>query len=69
MNYLVHTAGRYRAMSVFERVHAAFFISHQVEAMMYMLNEIILARMMTTLDLELGKAMHYHDEDMRVIIL
>ena len=62
MNYLVHTAGRYRVISILGRVHAAFFNSHQREAMIYMLDNITLARMMTALDLELEKAMHYHDE-------
>ena len=30
--------------------------------MIYMPDEIILARMMTTLDLEFKRALHYHDE-------
>ena len=30
--------------------------------MIYMSDEIILARMMTVLDIEFEKAMHYHDE-------
>ena len=30
--------------------------------MMYMLDEIILARIMTTLDLEFKSALHYHNE-------
>ena len=49
-------------MSILGRVHAAFFNSHQIEAMIYMPDEIILARMMTALDLEFENAMHYHDE-------
>ena len=62
MNYWVCTAGRYRAISVLGRVHAAFFNSHQMKAMIYMQDEIILARMVTAPDLEIEKAMHYHDE-------
>ena len=62
MNYWVCTAGRYRATSILGRVHAAFFNCHQFDAMTYMLDEIALARMMTALDLEFKKAMHYHDK-------
>ena len=62
MNYWVHTAGRYRAVYVSGRVHAAFFTRHQIEAMIYMPDEIILARMMTARDLEFEKTMHYHNE-------
>ena len=62
MNYWVHPAGRYRATSILGRVHAAFFNSIQVEAMIYMPYEIILARMMTALEREFEKAMHYYEE-------
>ena len=62
MDYWVHTAGRYRAMSILGRVHAAFLNCHQFNAMTYMPDEIVLARMMTTLDLEFEKAIHYHNE-------
>ena len=65
MNYLVHTAGRYRAISILGLVHAAFFNCHQFDAMTYMPDEIVLARMVTTLDFEVEKAMHYHDEGYR----
>ena len=61
MNYWVSTAGRYRATS-FLAVHAAFFNHHQFDAMIYMLGEIVWARMMTALNLESIKAMHYHGE-------
>ena len=44
------------------RVHAAFISSHQMKAMIYMPDEIILAKMMTALDLEFDKAIHYHNE-------
>ena len=62
MNYWVHTTGRYRATSILGRVHVAFCNSHQSEAMIYMLDEIILARMITALDLKFEKAMDYHDD-------
>ena len=62
MNYWVHTFGRYRAMSIFGRVHAAFFNHHQLDAMTYMPDENVLARMMTALELEFEKVMHYHNE-------
>ena len=62
MNYWAHTAGRYRAASILGRVHAVFFNCHQFDAMTYMPNEIVLTRMMTALDLEFKKAIHYHGE-------
>ena len=43
------------------RVHVAFFTTHQMQEMTYMLDEVILARMMVALDLEFEKVMHYHD--------
>ena len=52
MNYWVYTAGRYRATSVFGRVHAAFFNHIQFDGMTNMLDEIVLAKMMTALDLD-----------------
>ena len=62
MNYLVCISGRYKTTSVLERIHAAFFTSHQIRDMIYIPDEIVLARMMTALDLEFEKAIHYHDE-------
>ena len=62
MNYWVHTPGRHRATSILGRVYAAFFKGCQFETMIYMPDEIVLARMMTTLDLEFEKVMHYHNE-------
>ena len=44
------------------RVHAACFSCYQFNAMTYMPDGIILARMMTALDLEFEKVLHYHDE-------
>ena len=63
MNYWVCRAGRHRPMSVLERVHAAFFTSHQMQEMIYIPDESILARMMTVLDLEFEKAMYHHNEE------
>ena len=63
MNYWVHTGGRCRATFIFGRVHAIFFNHHQFDVVTYMLDEIVLERMMTALDLEFEKAMHYHDEE------
>ena len=62
MNYWIHTAGRYRATSILGRVHAAFSNHHQFDAMTYMPDEIVLARMLTPLDLEFEMAIHYHDK-------
>ena len=62
MSYWVSTARRHRVMSILGRVHAAFLTSHQMQEMIYMLDEIILARMMTVLHLELDKPMDYHNE-------
>ena len=49
-------------MSFLGRVHAAFFNHHQFDVMTYMPDEIVLARMMTALDLEFVKALHYHNK-------
>ena len=62
MNNLVCTAGRYRSTSILEKVHKAFFNNYQLHAMVNMSDEIILARMMTTLDLKFERALYCHDE-------
>ena len=69
MNYQVCTAGRYRETSILSRVHAAFFNHHQFDAVTYMTDEIVLTGMMTALDLEFEKAMHYHDEGYEVTVI
>ena len=61
MNCWSHTARRYRSTSILERVHEAFLNYHQFHALAYMLDEIILVRMMTALDLEFDRAIDYHD--------
>ena len=62
MNYWVCTAGRYRAMSILGWVHLAFFNHHLFNVMTYILDENVLAMMMTTPDLESEKAMLYQNE-------
>ena len=62
MKYCIHAAGRYRSTSILERVHKTFFNHYQFNVMTYMLDEVILARMMTAQDLEFERALHYHDE-------
>ena len=62
MNYWVHTAGRYRSTSILEKVLNSFFNYYQFHAMANMPDEIILARMMTALDLKFERALYYHDQ-------
>ena len=62
MNYWVYAAGRYRSTSFLEKVHKAFFNYYQLHAMAHMPDEIVLVRMMTTLDLDFERALHYHDK-------
>ena len=62
MNYWVCTAGRYRSTSILQGVHKAFFNYYQFHAMAHMPDEIVLARMMTTLYLDFERALHYHNE-------
>ena len=49
-------------MSVLDRVHVAFFNCHQFETMIYIADDIVLARMLPTLGLAFETAMYYHDE-------
>ena len=49
-------------MSILGRVQAAFFNCHQFNAVTYMPDEIVWARMMTAPDLEFEKPMYYLDE-------
>ena len=62
MNIWVCTPGTYRAASILDRVHVAFFSHHQFNIMTHMPDEKVWARMMTTLDFEFKKTLHYHDE-------
>ena len=61
MNYWVCTAGRYRATSFLGKVEAALFNCCQFDEMTDMPDEIILARMITTLDLEFEKTIDTHE--------
>ena len=62
MNFWVCTAGMYRAPAILSRVHTAFFNYHYFSEMTNMPNEIVLANVMTALDLEFKRALHYIDE-------
>ena len=62
MNFRVHTTGTYRATAILGRVYTAFFNYHHFNKMTNMPDEIVLTRMMTALDLEFQRALHYHDE-------
>ena len=62
MKFWVCTAGTYRAMLILGRVHAAFFNYHKFNEMTHIPDEIVLARIMTALDLEFEKALHHHDK-------
>ena len=62
MNFWVHTGGMYRATEILSRVHTAFFSYHYIIEITNMPDEIVLARIMTALDLEFERALHYHDE-------
>ena len=54
--------GMYRATAILSSVHTAFFNYHYCIEMTNMPDEIVLARIMTPLDLEFEMALHYHDE-------
>ena len=58
----MHTAVTYRATAIFGRVHTAFFNYHHFNEMTNMSDKIVLTRIMTALDLEFKRALHFHDE-------
>ena len=62
MNLQVCTAGMYKATAILSRVHTAFFNHHYFSKMTNMPDEIVLARIMTALDLKFERAIHYLDE-------
>ena len=62
MNYWVCAAESYRSTSMLENIHKAFFNYYQFHTIANMPDEIILARMVITLDLEFERALHYYDE-------
>ena len=59
---MVCTAGTYQATAIHDRAHAAFFNYHQFNKMTHMPDEIVLVKILTALDLEFERALHYHDE-------
>ena len=62
MNFWVCTADTYRAIAILGRVHTAFFNYHHFSKMTNMPVEIVFARIMTPLDLEFERALHYHSD-------
>ena len=62
MNFWVHTASTYWAPAILGRVHTAFLTFHQFNKMTYMPDDTVLARILTALDIEFEKALHYDDE-------
>ena len=62
MNFKVCTVGMYRATAILHRVHTAFFNYYYFSKITNMPDEIVLARIMTALDLEFERALHYHNE-------
>ena len=60
MNFCVHAVGTSRATVILNRVHTAFFNYNYFHKMTNMPHEIVLAKIMTALDLEFERAMHYH---------
>ena len=61
MNHWIHKGGRYRETSILGKVHTSFFNHHQLSAVTYMPDEIVLARMITAIDFESEKVMHDHN--------
>ena len=61
-NFWVHTAGTYRATVILGRVHTTFFAYQCFNEMTNVPDEFVLARIMTALDLEFDRALHYHCE-------
>ena len=62
MNFWVCTAGTYRATAILGRVHIVFFNYHHFNEMTNMPDEIVLAKIMTALDLDFKRDLHDHDE-------
>ena len=62
MNFWVCMAGMYRAKAILGTVHTAFFKYHYFSEMTNMPDEIVLARIMTALDLKFKRALYYHYE-------
>ena len=63
MNFWVHTVDMYRATALLVRVHTAFFNYHYFSKVTNMPDEIVLARIITSLDLEFERVLLYHAMD------
>ena len=62
MNFWVHAMGTYRATAILVKVQTAFLNCNYFCKLTNMSDEIVLAMIMTALDLEFARALHYHDE-------
>ena len=62
MSFWVCTVGTYIAMAILCRVHTAFFNYHYFGKMTNMPEEIVLTWIITALNLEFERALHYNDE-------
>ena len=62
MNFLVHAVGMYRTKAIHSRVHTAFFNYNYFSKMTNIPDEIVLEKIVTVLDLEFERALHYHEE-------
>ena len=62
MNCMVHTMDMYKATAILSRVHTASFYYHCFSEMTNIPCEIVLARIMTVLDLEFESALHYYNK-------
>ena len=63
MNFWVCGVGMYRATATLVRVYTTFFNYHYFTKMTNMPDETVLPRIVTALDLEIEKALHYHNEN------
>ena len=62
MNFWLCVVGMYRETAILGRVHTTFFSYNYSSKMTNMPDEIVLAKIMTALDLQFERALHYHDE-------
>ena len=62
MNCMVHTMDMYKATAILSRVHTASFYYHYFSEMTNIPCEIVLARIMTVLDLEFESALHHYNK-------
>ena len=62
MNFWGTYSDTYRTTAILSRDHTAFFNNHYFSKMTNMPDEMVLARIMTVLDLEFERALKYHIE-------